>query len=85
MLQGSPQARPAMMVFISPVTKCSAPSSASAVRYRQSALLGSTMVIMGRSAPYRELKNPVMAPAMLPTPACRKMWVGFSGSCWWAS
>ena len=34
-VQGSPQASPAIMVFISPVTKCSCPSFACAVRNTQ--------------------------------------------------
>ena len=81
MVQGSPQHRPAIMLSMSPVTKCSAPSSAWAVRNRQSARSGSTMAVTGRSSPHTEVKKPSAAPAKLPTPAWRNRWVGLSAPC----
>ena len=50
-VQGSPQANPAIIVAISPVTGGSFPSSAVVVRYIQSAWLGSTITIVNLSSP----------------------------------
>ena len=50
-VEGSPQARPAMIVGMSPVTKRSLPSSARAVSRMQSAAFGSTITLTGRASP----------------------------------
>ncbi len=44
---GSPQASPAIRVDISPPTLCGSPSLMVAERYRQFALCGSTMMMVG--------------------------------------
>ena len=66
---GSPHARPAMIVSISPSTILILPSAATAPLYRHAAASASTTTIIGGLSLYLFAKYPTIAPASEPTPA----------------
>ena len=67
---------PAMIVTESPKMERTWPSPAFADSYRQATVEGSTIMKTGSLSAYWLERYPSIPPAIAPTPACRKTWVG---------